>query len=158
MLLVVCSFIYTFICCLETLILNILFNVGKLFFRHFFVVSNVSDEERLPIMTSKPTWTVMWQAEQGNDQEQVFPLSDKVVVLLDEAFTKVRSNNLACRASALQTTLGKVLSKTVLYFEHSSHGWQRSPEFDTPNRKRREHVACLEQVGLHVRRCETLCY
>jgi hypothetical protein len=53
----------------------------------------------------------MWQAEQGNDQEQVFPLSDKVVALLDEAFTKVRSNNFACRASALQTTLGKILSK-----------------------------------------------
>ncbi len=54
----------------------------------------------------------MWQAEKGNDQVyQLFTLSDKVVALLDAAFTKVRSNNLACRASALQTTLGKILSK-----------------------------------------------
>lgn len=55
----------------------------------------------------------MWQAEQVNNQVyQVLPLSDKAVALLDAAFTEVRSNGLACRASTLQTTLGKILCKT----------------------------------------------
>ena len=74
-------------CCLETLIL-MLANL----FSDTIVVSNVSDKERLPTMTSEPKWTVMCQAGEADDNVyQVFLLSDKFVALLDAAFAKVRS-------------------------------------------------------------------